>query len=86
MFDLEVQMETDMASFLQIWPQLPYNLTKNMKKMIWFRMIGKLDIFWEGHKILRNLHRRFDRYYIGQIYGEYFAKICGLLRIYKLWN
>ena len=24
----------------------------------------KVHIFWEGHKILRNLHRRFDRYYI----------------------
>ena len=28
---------------------------------------GKVHIFWEGHKILRNLHRRFDRYYIEQI-------------------
>ena len=44
----------------------------------------KVHIFWEGHKILRNLHRRFDRYYIGQIYGVDFAKICGLLRIYEL--
>ena len=24
----------------------------------------KVHIFWEGHKILRNLHCRFDRYYI----------------------
>ena len=24
----------------------------------------KVYIFWEGHKILRNLHLRFDRYYI----------------------
>ena len=35
----------------------------------------KVHIFWEGHKILKNLHRRFDRYYIGQIYGGDFAKI-----------
>ena len=28
---------------------------------------GKVHIFSEGHKILRNLHRRFDRYYTGQI-------------------
>ena len=28
---------------------------------------NKLHIFWEGHKILLNLHRRFDWYYIGQI-------------------
>ena len=47
-------------------------------------IFGKVHIFWEGHKILRNLHRRFDRYYIGQIYGGDFAKICGHLRIYEL--
>ena len=34
---------------------------------------------------MQNLHRRFDRYYIGQIYGGDFAKICGLLRIYELY-
>ena len=35
---------------------------------------------------MRNLHCRFDRYYIGQIYGEDFAEFCGLLRIYKLYQ
>ena len=35
---------------------------------------------------MRNLHRRFNRYYIGQIYGGDFAKICGLLRIYELYK
>ena len=45
----------------------------------------KVHIFWEGQKILRNLHRRFDRYYIGQIYGGGFAKFCGLIRIYELY-
>ena len=34
---------------------------------------------------MQNLHCRFDRYYIGQIYGGDFAKICGLLRIYELY-
>ena len=29
----------------------------------------KVHIFWEGHKILRNLHRRFDWHYIGQLYS-----------------
>ena len=29
----------------------------------------KVLIFWEGQKILRNLHHRFDWHYIGQIYG-----------------
>ena len=35
---------------------------------------------------MRNLHHRFDRYYIGQIYGGDFAKMCGLLRIYELYD
>ena len=35
---------------------------------------------------MRNLHRRFDRYYIGQIYGGDFAKICDLLRVYELYE
>ena len=30
----------------------------------------KVHIFWEGHKILQNLHYRFDWHYIGQIYSE----------------
>ena len=46
----------------------------------------KVHIFWEGHKVLRNLHRRFDGYFIGQIYGEDFAKNFGLLRIYELYH
>ena len=43
-----------------------------------------IGIFLEGHKILQNLHRRFDWHYIGQIYGGDFAKFCGLLRKYEL--
>ena len=48
------------------------------------RIPNKVHIFWEGHKILRNIHYRFDRYYIGQIYGGDFTEFCGLLRIYEL--
>ena len=48
--------------------------------------VGKVYIFWEGHKVLRNLHHRFDLYYIGQIYSGDFAKICSLLRIYELYK
>ena len=44
----------------------------------------KVNIFWEGHKILQNLDRRFDWHYIGQIYDGDFATFCGLLRIYEL--
>ena len=29
--------------------------------------------FWEGHKILRNLHQLFDWQYIGQIIGVFLA-------------
>ena len=42
-------------------------------------------IFWEGHENLQNLHHRFDRYYIRQIYGRDFGKFCGLLKIYELY-
>ena len=48
--------------------------------------IFKVHIFWEGHKILRNLHQLFDWHYIGQIIGGDFAKFCGLLRIYELYE
>ena len=40
---------------------------------------NKVHIFWEGHKILRNLHIR-------KIYGGDFSKICGLLTIYELYQ
>ena len=44
----------------------------------------KVHIFWEGHKILQNLHQLFDWQYIGRIIGGDFAKFCGLLRLYEL--
>ena len=48
----------------------------------------KGHILWGGHKILRNLHLRFDRYYTHhyteQIYDGDFAKFRGLLKIYEL--
>ena len=44
----------------------------------------KVHIFWEGHKILRNLHRRFVLWSASQIYTGDIAKFCGLLRIYEL--
>ena len=45
---------------------------------------SEAHLFWEGHKILRNLHQLFDWQYIWQIIGGDFAKFCGLLRIYEL--
>ena len=53
------------------------NSNKNSFCSNYTQKYGKVHIFWEGHKILRNLHRRFDRYYIG-IYGQNFAKLCGV--------
>ena len=44
---------------------------------------SKVDMFWEDHKSLRNLHLTFDCMYCGQKLGEDFAKLCGLLRIYE---
>ena len=44
----------------------------------------KIHIFWEGHKILRNLHHRFVLCSNSQIYD--FAKFCGLLSIYELYQ
>ena len=41
-------------------------------------MPGKGHLFWEGYKILQNLHRRFDWHYLGQIYGGDFTKFSGL--------
>ena len=34
-------------------------------KTLW-KLRGKVDLFWEGHKILRNLQLTFDWHYIGQ--------------------
>ena len=34
----------------------------------------KVHIFWDGHKILQNLHRRFEWHYIEKIYDGDFAK------------
>ena len=45
----------------------------------------KVHVFWEGHKILRNLHLTFDHSTYSQKLGEDFAKFCGLLRIYELY-
>ena len=62
-----------------------YSFPTYKSELNWIQFC-KLHIFWEAHKILRNLHRRFDWHYIGQIYVGNFAKYCGLLRIYELFN
>ena len=35
-------------------------------EMLQYILVFKLHIFWEGHKILRNLHLTFDWHYVGQ--------------------
>ena len=54
---------------------------------IWFAPFhgfSKVHMFWEGHKILGNLHQLFVLCTASQIIGGDFEKICGLLRIYIL--
>ena len=41
-------------------------------------------LFWEGHKILRNLHQSFVLCTTSQIIDGDFSKFCGLLIIYEL--
>ena len=43
-----------------------------------------VHIFWEGHKILRNLQQLFVLCTASQIVDGDFSKFCSLLRIYKL--
>ena len=47
---------------------------------------NKVRISCEGHKILQNLHLTFDCMYCSQKLGEDFAKFCGLLRIFELYQ
>ena len=75
--------------FLLIWYlqkdfQNDYANFQNKKVVMIKSPQVKVHIFWEGHKILRNLHCWFDWHYIGQINAGDFAKFCGLLRIYEL--
>ena len=46
----------------------------------------KVHIFWEGHKILRNLHQLFVLCTASQIIGGEFAKFCGFLSIHELYE
>ena len=89
------QLHTILTEYSTIWCQvcrfilLPSNfvsyiyLSSNFIRPKYWNI--KVHIFWEGHKILQNLLQLFDWQYIGQIIGEDFAKLCGLLRIYELY-
>ena len=47
-------------------------------------ILFNVRIFWEGHKVLQNLHLTFVNSTYRQKKGEEFAEFCGLLRIYEL--
>ena len=57
----------------------------NYLKVRYKNKLGKVYLFWVGHKILQNLHLTFEWHYIGQKLGEDFAKLSSLLRIYELY-
>ena len=74
---------------LDIYPISIGNWSQNFpspKQVIMFDAIKRIvHIFWEGNKILRNLHLTFVLCSASQKQGEDFAKFCGLLRIYELY-
>ena len=58
--------------------------TSKIKNQEIKNLIKKVNIFWEGHNILWNLHLTFD-YSIYTIQSKVRWR-CGLLRIYELYN
>jgi hypothetical protein len=46
----------------------------------------KVRIFWEGHKILQNIHQLFFWQLICQIIFGDLAKFCGRLRMYEIYK
>ena len=59
------------------------NYAQRAKQMQYWHT-SKIHIFWEGFKILQNLHQLFVLFTASQIIGGNFAKFCDLLRIYEL--
>ena len=60
-------------------------IMKDWRRLRFSTEEDKVHIFWEGHKISRNLPLTFDYSTYSQKLGEDFAKFCGLLRIYELY-
>ena len=58
------------AHIAHVYQNVVFCLFELHNRYAWFhvRMCSsiKVHIFWEGHKILRNLHFTFDWHYIGQ--------------------
>ena len=84
----------DIKHSIQVFPcshdHISYILSEKSINLTWppwplcFLYCYLIHIFWEGHKILRNLHLTFVCMYCRQRKGGGFAKFCGLLRIYEL--
>ena len=59
-FFIILDKKTLKLELLDVWNFMKKNIVRPS------RGHGKVHIFWEGHKILRNLHLTFDWHYIGQ--------------------
>ena len=75
-------LKLEILKLSKVWSQSWTLFTEMSNHPIMF----KVHIFWEGHKILRNLHQLFDWQYLGQIISGDSAKFCGLLRNELYWD
>ena len=50
-----------------------YHICQNF--LLTFNWVFKVHIFWEGHKIFRNLHLPFDWHYIGHKISQIFVAL-----------
>ena len=83
-----IKPSAESIALSQSGPRVRFSLGRTVhfsrNQHIFHKKIFKVHIFWEGHKILWNLHQLFDWQYIGQLNGGDFTKFCRLLRIYEL--
>ena len=78
----------DMVSNFELTNSLniyPFSAVFDLMRLKQNEMYIKVHIYWEGHKILRNLQQLFVLCTASQIIGGNFAKFCGLLRIYEVY-
>ena len=66
----------------QIYGAGTYTVYLPSTMTVWY---CKVHIFWEGHKILQNLHRRFDWHCIGQIYGADFVALSEYMNFITMY-
>ena len=73
------------ARIMEAWCQDLKFLTAQNNVPITYVSKSYTYVFWEGYKILRNLHKLFVLFTASQIIGGDFAKFCGLFRMYELY-